>query len=138
MTKLETKILLGIGVLILLIDIFLMKYWVSNIKPDPFMSVGIKAYGLEIFGVNILIGIIVFFFRKKLAILFFVNAIVCYLLFSFFIRKSFSGYNNLQSIHSLYVIISSLLIQILSLLFELTAFLNRYLIRRRVSPSPSV
>ena len=84
MTKSETKLLVGIGVLILLIDILLMKYWISNIKPDPFMSVGVESHRLEIFGVNILIGVIVFFIKKRLSILFFVNTIVCYWIFSFF------------------------------------------------------
>ncbi|WP_062622945.1 hypothetical protein [Aequorivita aquimaris] len=82
-TKSEIKILLGIGILILLIDILLMKYWISTIKPDPFMSIGVESYRPHIFGVNILIGIIVFFFKKRLSILFFVNSIVCYLIFSF-------------------------------------------------------
>ena len=84
MTKSERKILVGIGILILLIDVFLMKYWVSTIKPDPFMSIGLKSYRPRIIGLNILIGIIVFFFNKRLSILFFVNSIVCYLIFSFF------------------------------------------------------
>lgn len=84
MTKSETKLLFGIGVLILLIDILLMKYWVSNIKPDPFGSVGVETYRLGIFGVNILIGITFFLIRKRLSFLFFVNTIVCYLVFSFF------------------------------------------------------
>ncbi|WP_028871008.1 hypothetical protein [Psychroserpens burtonensis] len=84
MTKSETKLLVGITVLILLIDILLMKYWISNIKPDPFMSVGVESHRLEIFGVNILIGIIAFFIKKRLSILFFVNTIVCYWIFSFF------------------------------------------------------
>ncbi|AUP80911.1 hypothetical protein [Flavivirga eckloniae] len=84
MAKSETKLLIGIGILILLIDIFLMKYWVSTIKPDPFMSIGLKSYRPRIIGLNVLIGIIVFFFKKRLSILFFVNSIVCYWIFSFF------------------------------------------------------
>ena len=84
MTKSETKLLVGIGVLILLIDILFMKYWVSNIKPYPFMSVGVESHRIEIFGVNILIGIIVFFIKKRLSILFFANTIICYWIFSFF------------------------------------------------------
>ncbi|GAA3631200.1 hypothetical protein [Flavivirga jejuensis] len=84
MTKSETKLILGIGVLILLIDIFFMKYWVSNIKPDPFMSIGIESYRPRIVIVNILIGIFAFFIKKRLSILFFINTIVCYLIFSFF------------------------------------------------------
>ena len=84
MTKSETKLLVGTGVLVLLIDILLMKYWVSNLKPDPFMSVGVESHRLEIFGVNILIGIIVLVFKKRLSLLFFVNTMVCYWIFSFF------------------------------------------------------
>jgi hypothetical protein len=82
-TKSETKIILGIGVLILLIDILLMKYWISTIKPDPFMSIGVESYQPRIFGINILIGIIVFFIKKRLSILFFINTIICYWIFSF-------------------------------------------------------
>lgn len=84
MTKSEIKLLIGLGVLILLVDVFLMQYWVSTIKPHPFMSFSAKSYRLEIFGVNIFIGIVVFFFKKRLSILFFLNTIVCYLIFSFF------------------------------------------------------
>ena len=83
-TKSEKKILLGIGVLILLIDIFLMKFWVSNIKPYPWMSIGLESYRPRIFILNIIIGIIVFFIKKKFSILFFINTILCYLIFSFF------------------------------------------------------
>lgn len=84
MTKSETKVVVGMGVLILLIDMLLMKYWVSTIKPYPFMSLGVESHRLEIFGVNILIGIFVFFIKKRLSILFFVNTIVSYGIFSFF------------------------------------------------------
>ncbi len=84
MTKSERKLIIGIGVLILLIDILLMRYWVSNIKPTPFGSIGVESHRFEIFGVNILIGIIIFFIKKRHSILFFVNTIVCYWIFSFF------------------------------------------------------
>ena len=65
-------------------DFFLMKYWVSIIKPYPFMSLGVESYRLEIFGVNILIGCIVFFYDKRYSIVFFLNTLICYWLFSFF------------------------------------------------------
>ncbi|WCC46227.1 hypothetical protein [Tenacibaculum finnmarkense] len=84
MSKPETKLFIGIGALILLIDILLMKYWVSTVRPYPFMSIGLESYRPRIFIVNILIGIIIFFIKKKLSILFFVNMFVCYLIFSFF------------------------------------------------------
>lgn len=83
-SKSDSKLLVGIGILILLIDIILMKYWVGTIKPYPFMSIGVKSYRLEIFGINILIGIIVFFIKKRLSLIFFINTIICYWIFSFF------------------------------------------------------
>ncbi len=84
MKKAETKLLVGIGALILLIDIFLMRYWVSKINPYSFMSIGLESYKPRIIGINILIGIIFFFLRKRLSILFFLNTIICYWIFSFF------------------------------------------------------
>lgn len=48
------------------------------------MSLGVESYRLEIFGVNILIACIVFFFNKKYSIVFFINYFICYWLFSFF------------------------------------------------------
>lgn len=61
-----------------------MRFWISTIKPDIFMSAGVESYRYQIFGVNILIGIIVFFIKKRLSILLFINTIVCYWIFSFF------------------------------------------------------
>lgn len=61
-----------------------MKFWVSNIKPDSFMSIGSEAYRPRIFIVNIIIGIFAFFIKKRLSILFFINTVVCYLIFLFF------------------------------------------------------
>ena len=84
MKKAETKIFVGIGIMVLIIDILLMKYWVSTIEPYSFMSVGIESYIPRIFIVNILTGIISFLIKKRFAILFFANIIVCYLILSFF------------------------------------------------------
>lgn len=83
-SKSEIKLLMGITVLILLIDILLMKYWISDIQPDIFMSHSVRSYRPFIFGGNILIGIFVFFIKRNLSILFFVNTIICYWIFSFF------------------------------------------------------
>jgi len=82
--KANTKLLVGIGVLILLLDLILMRYWVGNIKPYSNMSIGVESYRLEIFGINIIIGIIAFFIEKRISILFVLNTLVCYWIFSFF------------------------------------------------------
>ena len=84
MTKSETKLLVGIGVLILLIDIFLLKIWVADIEPNIFMSNGIAFPRFITIGINLLIAIILYFIKKRYSILFLVNAIVCPLLFTFF------------------------------------------------------
>ncbi|WP_397447831.1 hypothetical protein [Polaribacter sp. R77954] len=83
-TKSEIKLLTGIGVLILVVDILLMKYWVETIKPDPFISFTAKSYRPYIFIGNIIIGFFTFFVKKRISILFIANTIVCYLIFSFF------------------------------------------------------
>ncbi|MFL0354770.1 hypothetical protein [Xanthomarina sp. GH4-25] len=84
MTKSETKILVGIGVLILLIDIFLLKIWVADIEPNIFMSNGISFPRFKTIGINLLIAIVLYFIKKRYSALFFINAIVCPLLFTFF------------------------------------------------------
>ncbi len=61
-----------------------MKNWVGNIKPYPSMSVSVESHKLEIFGMNIIIGILALFIKKRLSILFFVNSFICYWIFSFF------------------------------------------------------
>lgn len=78
------KEILLLGILVLLLDAILMRYWVSTIKPDLFMSIGVNPYRFQIFAVNILIGTIVFFIKKRFSIVFFINTLVCYWLFLFF------------------------------------------------------
>ncbi len=84
MNNLRNNLFIAVGFLILILDIILMNLWIRNIKPDPFMSNGIENYKLEIFGINILLAIIIFFIRKKFSILFIANTLICYWIFSFF------------------------------------------------------
>lgn len=84
MTKSETKLLVGIGVLILLIDIFLLKIWVADIEPHIFMSNGILFPRFITIGINLLIAIVLYFIKKRYSILFLINAIVCPILFTLF------------------------------------------------------
>ncbi|WP_420552836.1 hypothetical protein [Tenacibaculum aiptasiae] len=84
MKKTEIRLLVGIGVVILLLDALFMKYWVNSIKPYTNMSVSVEIYRPKIFIVNILIGGVIFYFKRIVSVLFFVNAFVCYFIFSFF------------------------------------------------------
>ena len=84
MTKSKTKLLVGIGVLILLFDIFLLKIWVADIEPNIFMSNGITFPRFKTIGINLLVAIILYFIKKRYSVLFLINAIVCPLLFTFF------------------------------------------------------
>lgn len=83
-TKEEKKLLLICGLVILLWDLIHMKYWVYTIKPDPFMSTGPQNQRLLIYAFNILLGLLILFFKKRLSVLFFLNAVVCALIFTFF------------------------------------------------------
>ena len=80
----KTKQILGIGILILLIDIFLLKIWIADIEPNIFMSVGIESYRFKVIGINLLIAIILYFIQKRFSILFLINTIICPLLLTFF------------------------------------------------------
>jgi hypothetical protein len=84
MTKSEKKLFIGIGVLILLIDIFLLKIWVADIEPNIFMSNGITFPRFITIGINLLIAIILYVIKKGYSALFLINAIICPLLFTFF------------------------------------------------------
>lgn len=69
----------GIGILI--IEIILLGYWTYQMEPDPSVSLGIIIIVPFLFVLNIIIGVVLFLFKSKLSNLFFINSIICPLLF---------------------------------------------------------
>ncbi|NCQ12258.1 MAG: hypothetical protein GW809_09005 [Bacteroidetes bacterium] len=69
----------GIGLLIL--EIILLGFWTYQMEPDPSVSIGIVIIVPFLFVLNIITGILFYFFKSKLSNLFFINSIVCPLIF---------------------------------------------------------
>lgn len=75
----KTIIKYGIGLLIL--EIILLGFWTYQMEPDPSVSIGIIIIVPFLFVLNIIIGILFYLFKSKLSNIFFINSIVCPLIF---------------------------------------------------------
>jgi hypothetical protein len=75
----KTKIKYGIGILIL--EIILLGLWIYTMKPDPSISIGIILIVPILFGINLIIGLILYFLKKPLSKIFLINTIICPLIF---------------------------------------------------------
>jgi hypothetical protein len=75
----KTKIKYGIGILIL--EIILLGLWIYTMKPDPSVSIGIVLIVPILFGINLIIGLTLYFLKKPLFKIFLVNTIICPLIF---------------------------------------------------------
>ena len=69
----------GIGILI--IETILMGLWFYLIKPESDVGLNILQFVLVLFGINLILGLLLYFLKKPLFVLFFANAIICPLIF---------------------------------------------------------
>ena len=75
----KTTLKYGIGILIL--EIVFIGLWIYELKPDPSISIGIVLILPVLFGINLILGFIFHLLKKPLSKIFFVNSIVCPLIF---------------------------------------------------------
>lgn len=87
----KTKIKYGIGLLIL--EIVLLGLWIYAMKPDPSISIGIILIVPILFGLNLIIGLILYFLKKPLSKIFLANSILCPLIFYAFWSLWFMNYH---------------------------------------------
>ncbi|QJP35403.1 hypothetical protein F0365_13845 [Nonlabens sp. Ci31] len=87
----KTKIKYGIGILIL--EIILLGLWIYAMKPDPSVSIGIILIVPILFGINLIIGLILYFLKRPLSNFFFANSIICPLIFYAFWSLWFMNYH---------------------------------------------
>lgn len=87
----NTKIKYGIGILIL--EIVLLGVWIYMMKPDPSVSIGITLIVPILFGINLIIGLLLYFQKKPLSKLFFANAVICPLIFYLLWNLWFMNYH---------------------------------------------
>lgn len=69
----------GIGIFI--IELVLMAIWFYWMKPDSNSVMGIFQIVLYLFGINLIIGLILYFQKKAWAPLFLANSVICPLIF---------------------------------------------------------
>ena len=77
----NSKRILKYGIGILILEIILLGLWIYQMEPDPSISIGIVLILPFLFGLNVIIGLILYFFKKSLSKLFLINSIICPLIF---------------------------------------------------------
>lgn len=77
----SSKRILKYGIGILILEIVLLGLWVYIIKPEPSISISIVLILPILFGINLIIGLLLYFLQKPQAKLFFANSIICPIIF---------------------------------------------------------
>ena len=77
----NTKRKLKYGIGFFFLEIILLGIWIYGMNPDPSISIGIVLIAPLLFGINLIIGLVLFFLKKPLSNLFFLNSIICPLIF---------------------------------------------------------
>tara|TARA_R110001606_G_scaffold57688_1_gene138958 strand:- start:2233 stop:2766 length:534 start_codon:yes stop_codon:yes gene_type:complete len=77
----NSKTILKYGIGILILEIIFIGLWIYELKPDPSISIGIVLILPVLFGINLILGIIFRLLKKPFSKIFFVNSIVCPLIF---------------------------------------------------------
>ncbi len=76
----ENKILkYGIGIFIL--EIIVMGIWFYVVRPETTTAFVILQITLVLFGINLILGLILYFLKKPFAVLFLTNSILCPMIF---------------------------------------------------------
>jgi len=69
----------GIGISI--IEVIIIGIWFYLTKPESSTAFGILEIVLVLFGINLILGLILYFLKKRISILLFANSIICPLIF---------------------------------------------------------
>lgn len=70
-----------IGILILVVELILIGLWFYQAKPESESSMGVFTLVPILFGANIILGLVSYFFNKAVGLLLFANSVLCPLLF---------------------------------------------------------
>ena len=71
------KYVIGIS----LIETIIVGIWFYVTKPESSTAFGILAFVLVLFGINLILGLLFYFLKKRFSGLFFANSIICPLIF---------------------------------------------------------
>lgn len=75
----KTTVLLGLGILIL--ELIGIGVWFARIKPDSEAAMDLFYVVPILFGINLVLGGILYFIRKPLGLVFFANSVLCPIIF---------------------------------------------------------
>jgi hypothetical protein len=76
-----------------ILEIILLGIWVYFMEPDPSVSIFILLITPVLFGINLIVALILYFQKKPLSQLFFINSVVCPLIFYMLWNLWFVNYN---------------------------------------------
>jgi len=71
------KYIIGISI----IELIIIGIWFYVAKPESSTAFGILEIVLVLFGINLILGLILYFLKKRFSALFFANSIICSLIF---------------------------------------------------------
>ena len=66
---------------ILTFEIIIIGFWFYKSQPEAKTSIDLFKVIPILFGINLMVGLLLYFIKKPLAILFFANAIICPMVF---------------------------------------------------------
>jgi len=69
----------GIGISI--IEIIIIGIWFYLTKPESSTAFGVLEIVLVLFGINLILGLVLYFLKKGFSVLLFANSIICPLIF---------------------------------------------------------
>lgn len=64
-----------------IIELIIIGIWFYVAKPESSTALGILEIVLILFGINIILGLILYFLKKRISLLLFANSIICPLIF---------------------------------------------------------
>ena len=69
------------GILFFIIETIIIGIWFYTMKPESSVAFGILKITLVLFGINLIIGLMLHFLKKRYSVLFLANSIICPLIF---------------------------------------------------------
>ena len=77
----EHKKIVQYGIGILIIETILMGIWFYSMKPESQIGLNLLQFVFVLFGVNLIFGLLLYFLKKPLFVIFFANTIICPFIF---------------------------------------------------------
>ncbi|MDH3698795.1 MAG: hypothetical protein OEQ81_09030 [Flavobacteriaceae bacterium] len=75
------KNVLAIGIIVFILELILMGLWFYQVQPETQAALDIFMVIPILFGINLLLGLLFYFVKKPVGLLFLANSILCPLLF---------------------------------------------------------